>query len=461
MNDYKKYSFWLDTCGEDLTPRPALMQSADVDVAILGGGYSGLWTAYYLLRQSPGLKIAIVEKEIVGYGASGRNGGWCSSRFPVTPKMLMRRFGPDVARQMVLAMSASVDEVGRVCDEEGIDAQFRKSGILSLARGAHQLPAIQGTYAGYKQLGLEHMHRMLSPEEVDERLQVTNVHGGLFSEAGASIHPGHLVRGLARVVERLGGTIYEQTEVLNFRGGTHPSLLTQAGELRAKQAIILAGEAYLTRLSKLHRSLVPMYSLISITEPLAPAQWSQIGWQNGESVASNKYSVDYLTKTQDGRILFGSRGAPYQFGSKITDEQDLHAATHERIQKSLIEWFPILDGIKFTHSWGGPVGMPRGWMSSVSFDPSSKIATARGYTGQGVSTANLAGRILAGLITRQHGEFESLPLVQHRSPSWEPEPLRWAMVRYMQDAFLRIDQADEDRRRKPIDAKLAVFLGRH
>jgi glycine/D-amino acid oxidase-like deaminating enzyme len=171
--------------------------------------------------------------------------------------------------------------------------------------------------------------------------------------------------------------------------------------------------------------------------------------------------VDYLTRTADGRILFGSRGAPYRYGSKITDEQDRHHETHTRIEQAVVEWFPILAGIKFTHWWGGPVGMPRDWMPMVDFDLTTRIATARGYTGQGVSTTNLTGRILAGLIADKPTGFEALPLVRRESRNWEPEPFRWLAVRYMQDAFLRIDTAQEDGRRSPWDAPLAEWLGRH
>jgi glycine/D-amino acid oxidase-like deaminating enzyme len=458
--DYTKYSFWLETAGEALTPRAPLTRSSEVDVAILGGGYSGLWTAYYLLRANPGLRVAIVEKEIVGFGASGRNGGWCSSKFPVTPGMLSRRFGREAARALMLAMCATVDEVVRVCAEEGIDAHFRKGGMLSLARGAHQLPMLRAAFDSYEAIGLKDHARLLSTEEAAERVKVTNVHGALFTPHNASVHPGRLVRGLARAVERRGGVIYEQTEVTSFEGGA-PRLLTPNGELRAKIALVLAGEAYLTRLRKLHRALMPMYSLIALTEPLTGEQWSQIGWQNGESISSQRNTVDYLTKTADGRILFGSRGAPYLFGSKITDEQDRHAETHARIQRLLVEWFPMLERIKFTHFWGGPVGMPRDWMPTASFDPKTRIATARGYTGQGVSTTNLAGRVLADLIMGKQSDLTALPIAQRCSPNWEPEPLRWIAVRYAQRAFLRIDEAAEQGRSRPLDAPVAEFLGNH
>jgi glycine/D-amino acid oxidase-like deaminating enzyme len=458
MRDYRSYSFWLEDAGEALTPRPPLTSSTEVDVAILGGGYSGLWTAYYLLHHEPALRVAVVDKEIAGFGASGRNGGWCSPNFSVTATGLVKRFGAEAARNLLLAMRAAVDEVGRVCGEENIDARFHRGGVLTLARGQHQLPAIRAAYKACDRLGLGERHRLLSAEEAAERIRVTGVHGALYAQDGASLHPGRLVRGLARAVEARGGVIYEQTPVTGFQPG---SLITPGGELRAKRAVVIAGEAYVTRLPRLHRALLPVYSLISLTEPLTAAQWSQIGWQGGESVSSTRNTVVYLTRTSDGRVLFGSRGAPYIFASKITDEQDTHEATVKMIQRSLLEWFPSLEGIRFTHAWGGPVGMPRDWMPAVRYDAGSRIASIMGYTGQGVSTSNLAGRLLAGLITDRQTGLEGLPLAQRCSPKWEVEPLRWLVVRYMQGAFLRIDEAAEAGRPRPVDAKVAEYLGRH
>ncbi len=461
MKRYEDYSFWLEDAGEPLTPRPTMQRSEEVDVAILGAGYTGLWTAYYLLRHNPGLKVAIVEREIAGYGASGRNGGWCSPRFPVSASAMAKRWGREAARSVLLALQSAVDEIRDVSERESIDTCFRAAGTLTVARGAHQLPALRSSYAAYEQLGMADRYQFLSPEEIAERIQITDIHGGLYTPDGASIHPGRLARGLARAVESHGGVIYEQTTVTGFHGGSKPRLITEAGELRARKAIVLAGEAYLTRLPKLHRALLPVYSLICLTEPLTDVQWSKIGWQHGENLASTRNTVVYLTKTPDGRILFGSRGAPYKFASRITDQQDRHPETLALIQRSLLEWFPPLEGVRFTHGWGGPVGMPMDWTPAVRFSPGSRIGFAGGYTGQGVSTSNLAGQILAGLIASRKTGFESLPFVQRRSPNWIPEPLRWLVVRYMQGALLRIDEAAEAGRPAPIDAPIAEFLGKH
>jgi glycine/D-amino acid oxidase-like deaminating enzyme len=466
VKNYASYSFWLETCGDDLTPRAPLDGSIDVDVAILGAGYTGLWTAYYLLRRQPSLRVAVVEAEIAGFGASGRNGGWCSAGFPVTAGELARRYGPERTRALLAAMRESVDEVGRVAEAEGLDIDYVKGGTLRIARGPHQEPMLDQALATYERLGIAEHYTRLDAAQVAERVRITNVRGALYSPDCAVIHPGKLVRGLARVVERLGGTIYEQTRVTAFEPrkagvpGSRPRLITERGDVRA-DVVVLCGEAYLSRLPGLRRQLIPVYSLIVLTEPLSDAQWAEIGWENRETIGSHRFSVDYLSRTRDGRIVFGGRGAPYHFGSRIEDSYDRHEPTHQMLRRMTLEWFPMLRGIRFTHHWGGPLGMPRDWMPTMSYDRATGIATARGYTGQGVATSNLSGRVLADLICDTPSPLRVLPVIGHRSPDWEPEPLRWLGVRYVQRGFARLDEQAERTGRPPSGRSLVERLGRH
>lgn len=460
MKDYGGYSYWLETCGDDLIPRPRLDGSVDVDIAILGAGYSGLWTAHSLLRRDPSLRVAIAEAEIVGFGASGRNGGWCSAGFPVSLAVLSERYGPEAARALQFAMFDAVDEVGQVTAEEGIDAEYHKGGALRLARGQHQLPAIHHSFKTAQALGLEEHYQLLSAEEVAERIQVVGTQGALFTPHTAVIHPGRLVRGLARATERRGATIYEQTPVTEIVPGKAPRLITPFGEIRTR-VVVLAGEAYLSRLPPLARKILPFYSLIVLTSPLTAEQWAEIGWQGREAVASSRYSVDYLARTSDGRILFGGRGAPYRYGSRISDEQDRHSPTHAMLRRLAKEWFPVLEGVTFSHAWGGPLGAPRDWMPTVAFNRASGIATARGYTGQGVATANLAGRVLSDLIAETPSSLTTLPMVNHTSPDWEREPLRWLGVRFVQSGYLRLDRRSERTGLAPTGRSLVERLGRH
>jgi glycine/D-amino acid oxidase-like deaminating enzyme len=460
MKDYASYSYWLETCGDDLTPRPSLPGPIQADVAIVGAGYSGLWTAYYLLRQNPSLRVVLLEREIAGFGASGRNGGWCSGGFPLTTGMLAERYGVEGARAVMLAMAETVDEVGRVTKAEGVDIQYRKGGVLRIARGPQGVPSIRAAHARSVSLGLGDRNILLTAEETETRVRVAGAVLSLWSPDCATIHPGKLVRGLARVVERMGATIYEGTEVTGFTTGVSPSLETARGLVHAG-TIVLCGEAYLTRLAPLHRQLIPVYSLITLTEPLSDAQWAEIGWRGNECLASTRYTVDYLSRTVDGRILFGSRGRPYTFGSRIEDAYDRHEPTHAMIREMVHAWFPMLRGTRFTHAWGGPVGMPRDSVPTFAFDPAAGVATARGYTGQGVATTNLAGRILTGLITGSDSPVTRLPIVGHRSRNWEPEPLRWLGARYVQYSFGRIDARAERTGVPPRGNSLPERLARH
>jgi glycine/D-amino acid oxidase-like deaminating enzyme len=458
--DYGSYSFWLETAGEDLAPRPSLSGPTEADVAVLGAGFTGLWTAYYLLRREPSLRVVVLESEIAGFGASGRNGAWCNSGFSVSPGELVRRFGKEAAKDLLLEMRGAVDEIGRVAAAEEIDAQYFRGGQLRIARGQAQVPGIQDAYEAARVLGLEEDLVLLGADETAERVKITGARGALYNPHCATVHPARLARGLARAVERLGGEIFERTTVTDYEAGASPRLVTDVGGVRAG-AVVLAGEAYLARLRKLRREVLPIYSLIVLTEPLSEARWAQIGWEGRECVASNRYTVDYLSRTADGRILFGGRGAPYHYGSRIKDDYDLHHPTHEMLRRTAREWFPALEGARFTHAWGGPLAMPRDWMPTMSYDPAQGIATARGYTGQGVATANLSGRTLADLILGRDTAVTRLPTVNHETRTWEPEPLRWLGVRYVQRGLMKADDHAEQTGEPPTGKTLAERLGSH
>jgi glycine/D-amino acid oxidase-like deaminating enzyme len=460
MTDYRSVSYWLESAGDDLSPRPPLPESIDVDVAILGAGFSGLWTAYYLKELDPSLEIAIIEREIAGFGATGRKGAWCTSEFPTGPGALAHKYGDDTARAVVTAMRETVSEIKRVAEAEGIDCDWADGGQLLIARGPHQRPAIDDEYQTLTRLRLADGLELLDADQARARVNVTELTGGLFSPYTAVIHPGKLVRGLARAVERRGVRIYEQSAVTRVHPGRYPTLETDRGNVRAR-AIVLCGEAYLSQLPGYGRAVMPVYSLITLTEPLSEADWAEIGWRNRECVASCRYTVDYLSRTADGRILFGGRGAPYRFGSKITPEMDKHAGTHQMLQNNVRAWFPHLNGVRFTHTWGGPLGWSRDFMPTVSFDKGQGLGVAHGYTGNGVATTNLAGRTLAAMITGEQSDLLSLPHANHATRLWEPEPFRYLGVRFVQQSFMRIDRQAEESGIAPTGNTLAERLTAH
>ena len=430
MKNYASYSFWLETCGDDLTPRPALDGSVAVDVAILGAGFTGLWTAYHLLVKQPSLKVAVVEAEIAGFGASGRNGGWCFAGFPVHPSKLAELYGAEAAKAVSLAMYDSVDDVGRVCQAEGIDAHFAKGGELEIARAAYDLPKLQEMYDEFKAIGLENHNELLDEAATAARMRVAGAVGSFWNKEGAAVQPAKLARGLAHAVERHGGTIYEQTRVLDYETSPSPVLRTDRGDVSAK-VIVLAGEAYLSQLPKLRRAIIPLTSHIVVTEPLGDDLWRQIGWGQREVVGGFGTTGGYLNHTADGRIAFGPYRGQYPFNSKITDALDRPEEIFVHARRSAIEWFPMLKDVKFTHSWGGVFGVPRDRMPVMTYDRRTGLATGRGYTGEGVATANLSGRVLADLITETDSDLTRLPMTAHRGRAWEREPLRWAGVTFV------------------------------
>jgi glycine/D-amino acid oxidase-like deaminating enzyme len=430
MKDYRTYSFWLETAGDDLTPRPPLDGSVDVDVAILGAGFTGLWTAYYLLKRDPSLKVAVVEKEVAGFGASGRNGGWCFAGFPIGPLELLQEHGYDAARLVSLEMYESVDEVGRVTREEGIDAHYAKGGELEVARAPYDLPKLQRMLDGFRAIGLEDRYRLLDADETRDRINIAKALGAFHNREGAAVQPARLARGLARAVERCGGTIYEQTPVLSFAGNPNPSLITARGTVRAK-TVVLAGEAYLSAIPGMERAIIPMTSHIVVTEPLGEDLWEQIRWRQRDVLGGWGFHGAYIQHTADGRIALGPYQGNYPYRSRISDELDHDEAIFAHARQSLVDWFPMLKDVRTTHAWGGVFGIPRDRMPRMTYDPRSGIAAAYGYTGDGVATTNLSGRVLTDLITEADSDLKMLPMTKPNRTRWEPEPLRWMGVTFV------------------------------
>ncbi len=418
MKDYRSYSLWLDSVPDDLGPRAALEADADVDVAIVGGGYTGLWTAYYLAKSDPALRIAVLEKEICGFGASGRNGGWCSALFAGSRERTERRYGRDGAVALQRAMFDTVDEVGR----SGIDCDFHKGGTLTLVTSSTQLERVKGQVDEARVWGFDAAdYRWMEPEEVAERIRVGGARGAVFTPHCARIHPAKLVRNLATVVEGLGGTIYESTAVTAISPGR---VTTTFGSLRAR-FVVRATEGYSADLPGMRRRIVPLYSLMIATEPLGTDVWREIGWDGNETFQDGRHLLIYAQRTADGRIAIGGRGAPYHYGSRIAPSFEREWEVHSALETVLRELFPAIGDASITHRWGGPLGVPRDWFSSVGLDRDRGIAWAGGYVGDGVSTSNLAGRTLRDLILGRDTSLTRLPWVNHRSRSWEPEPLRW------------------------------------
>ena len=453
--DYRKLSFWLDTVPGSLAPGRPLAGDVDVDVAIAGAGYTGLWTAFYLSRAEPGLKIAVCEREIAGFGASGRNGGWCSALFPASLGKLERMAGRDAAIAMQRAMQETVDEVAAAVSAEAIDCHWAKGGTVQLARSAAQLDRATAEVAEAREFGFGSGDlKLLTAAEARDLVAATGVLGGTYTPHCAAIHPARLVRGLAEAVRRRGVTLYERTPVTRIEPGR---LVTPSGTVRARY-VIRATEGYTPQLPGQRRAIVPVYSLMIATTPLPDSAWEQIGLAGRPTFGDLRHLIIYGQRTDDGRFAFGGRGAPYHLGSAIRPSFDRAPGVFLALRRTLAELFPALADVKISHAWGGPIGVPRDWCASVGLDRSTGVGWAGGYVGDGVATTNLAGRTLADLVLGNDSGITRLPWVGHQSPRWEAEPLRWIGV----NAGLQVmTWADRQEARTGRPSRAAGFVGRY
>ncbi|MET8571435.1 FAD-dependent oxidoreductase [Streptomyces sp. NPDC004783] len=429
-------SFWYRESGIPAR-RPALPGDLDVDVALVGGGYTSLWTAYYLKKAQPDLRIAVLEKEFAGFGASGRNGGWLSAEPPGQMRRYAKAHGPASAVALQREMFSSVDEVIRVAGEEGIDADIQKDGLLHVATNAAQqrrlrerLPSLRAE--GWSENDLVELDR----DQLAERVRVAGARGAHWSPHCARIQPAKLVRSLADVVERMGVAVYEGTEVTEIR--PHQAV-TVHGTVRATY-VIRALEGFTASLRGHRRVWLPMNSSMIVTEPLPTHVREEIGWHGAELLGDEAHSYCYVQRTADGRIAIGGRGIPYMFGSHVDQRGETRAATQVQLQAVLRQLFPGTEGLAIDHTWSGVLGVPRDWCATVHLDEKTGLGWAGGYVGHGVTTTNLAGRTLRDLVLRQETDLTRLPWVDRTVRGWEPEPLRWLGVRSLYVAYRAADR---------------------
>ena len=408
-------SFWHEAV--DLTPRPALDGNTTVDVAIVGAGLTGLWTAYYLQKANPRLSIMLIDKHFAGFGASGRNGGWASALFPQSTTSLVKRYGFDRAKALRDAMSDTITEIGRVVASEKIDCDWAHKGTIIYARSALQERELRAEVAATKTLGIDALEWWDA-----DKVRASGARGASFTPDCARVHPAKLVRRIAEIVESRGARIVERTTVTSW---AHGIVHTDRGDVRATH-IINATEGYGASIAQTKRRILPLYSLMIATEPLPESVWKELGIEHGHTFSDGRHLVIYGQRTADNRFAFGGRGARYHWDSAIKPEYDRVEGVFLHLTRTLRDMFPqIADHIVISHRWGGPLGVPRDWHASVSYDPATGLGGAGGYVGDGLSTTNLAGRTLADLITGKVSPLTELPWVNHRSPSWEPEPLRF------------------------------------
>ena len=426
-NKYRKLSFWHDSVPGSLQPRAGLENDIEVDIAIAGAGYTGLWTAYYLKKLKPALSIAIIESEIAGFGASGRNGGWCSSYLSGIERALSRPDQADAAMRLQRLLFDTVKEVGRVTEKESIDCHFDQSGQVEAAILPPQLHRLREEVSFMHDLGFDEQDiRYLTTQQLQDHINIDGALGGMFMSHCAAIHPARLARGLAEVVEEMGVKIFEQTAVLKL---DHNGLTTSHGRVKAG-ATVLATEGYTKTIKGLERKLIPVHSMMIATEPLSEQQLEQTGLKQRYTFNNLDHLTTYGQLTADRRIAFGCRGS-YLFGSGIKSHFNPADSEFDLIWDVLLKFFPTLSDSRYTHAWGGAMGVSRTLTPAVCFNREKNFGWAGGYFGNGVAATNLAGRTMADLILERDTDRVHTPWVnpeQERELDkklWEIEPVRW------------------------------------
>jgi glycine/D-amino acid oxidase-like deaminating enzyme len=433
-------SFWYADDGLPAVREP-LAGDASADVVIVGGGYTGLWTAYYLKKAAPSLRVTVLEQRFCGYGASGRNGGWLYNGIAGRDRYATLH-GREAAVRLQRAMNDTVGEVVEVAAAEGIEADVHRGGVLEVARTPAQLARLKDFHAAELAFG-EKDRELHDARGTAERIRVADAVGSTWTPHGARVHPVKLVKGLAAVVEALGVTVHELTPVTEIRPRR---AVTPYGTVRAPY-VLRCTEGFTAGLKGQRRTWLPMNSSMIATEPLTDAQWESVGWDGRETLGDMAHAYMYAQRTADGRIALGGRGVPYRFGSRTDNDGRTQEATVGALREVLVGFFPALAGVRVAHAWSGVLGVPRDWCATVTLDRSTGLGWAGGYVGSGVATANLAARTLRDLVRLDSGEdgptdLTGLPWVGHKVRKWEPEPLRWLGVQGMYATYRTADRRE-------------------
>jgi len=450
-------SHWWQQIGAP-TPRPELPGDLHADVAIVGAGYTGLWTAYYLKQAKPELRVVVVEQRHAGYGASGRNGGWLTNSVTGGREQYVKSHGRDSAERFQRALNETVDEVIRVAAAEDIDADIKRGGEFNVAYTPAQELRLREFWESEQRWQYTDLELLEAPEAT-AKINIAHTRAATWHPHAARIQPAKLASGLADAAERAGVEIYERTRVSEI--APH-RLHTSHGVVNA-DVIVRATEGFTAGLAGLRRLWLPMNSSLIATEPLGAEVWDELHWSEGEVLGDMAHVYMYAQRTADDRIAIGGRGVPYKWGSKTDLDGQTPAVTVDTLSEILHRFFPATRGAAIDHVWSGVLGVPRDWAATVGLDRETGLAWGGGYVGTGVTATNLAGRTLTDLILGHDSELVGLPWVNHRVRKWEPEPLRWIATKGLYTAYGIADRAELAGRAttSPIAHIADVITGRH
>lgn len=439
MADHRDKSFWLATYGP-YTPNPAVQGEVSVDVAIIGGGFTGLSTAYNLRRDDASIRVAALESEVIGYGASGRNGGFSMTLFGFEPSLTKRLFGQQRTAEAHRYMERAVDYVDALVREHRMQSDYWFPGFLRVATTPAYARRIQHDLKVLTDMGIsgiEWIDAQRVRAEVDSPLFL----GAWWEPRCGLLNPAKQVRELKRVAEQSGALVYEGTPVTEIQRGPHFTLRTPDGVVRAEK-IVLATNAYSHLIPELRSKQVPVFTHMVVTEPLTPERLGPIGWKNRQGIEDARNLVHYVRLTADGRLAMGGSDVTLAYGRSM--EHDLNARVFADLERDVVRLFPSLAGVRFTHRWGGPVSVPTQMVPDIGRLGDDRAFYSLGCVGHGVSLTHLNGRTLADLVRGRKSDLTDVWFVKRRAIPWPPEPVRFVLSHAVR-GYMRIEDRLHER----------------
>jgi glycine/D-amino acid oxidase-like deaminating enzyme len=396
-----------------ITARDCVKAANSFDVAIIGGGFSGLWSAYHLKQLQPSLKIAIFEQKYVGYGASGRNGGWASAEYPTSNSRLLKEHGVQTYKNLRKSLIESIDEIGQIAKSNAWQIEYAKGGALVFATNNAQLTRISSA--------IDDEHKFLTKDQASELLNVANIKGGIYTPHCAALNPFNLTQSLAKYLESIGVKIFEESKVEEI---SDKALLVNGHRIGC-QISIRATEAFTAR-KWIANQQIPIYSLMIATERLPTEILTQMNNSQRATFQEACNLITYAQITGDNRLAIGGRGSRYKLFSHLSERSETDVRMHSALERRAVKWFPQLQSINFEYRWGGPIALTRRWQSYLNYNQITGQAAIGGYVGDGVTLSYLVAKTLAQIINGQM--IPDLPFVNQRIGRWEPEPIRYLAV---------------------------------
>ena len=441
----------------DHPPAAALLGPAECDVAIVGGGYTGMWTAYELLERMPDARIVILEQDICGGGPSGRNGGFVHGWWDQLP-LLTELHGPDAAVELARASERAVGQIGEFCERHGVDAWFTPGGYLEVSASRAQDDSWAAPVRVCRELGVADRYVPVDAKDVQRRCASPRFRAGVLMPGGATVQPAILARGLRSVLIERGVTIHEKTRVRRLRAGSSLTLETDQGSLSAPQ-VVLGLNAWAAGWPGFRTRLMTWGSYIVLTEPI-PERLAELGWTGGEAITDARFTVSYFRTTRDGRIAFGAGVGGAGFGGVIGRGFVADRTAVARAAAGFRHLFPMLADVRIDDAWGGPIDISADRLPSLGSMYGGRVHYAHGYSGNGVGPSRLAGRILAALTDGGQDPLARLPIVGARTRPFPPEPFRYVGARLIREALVRKDDAEQVDRRPNVLVRLIARLPR-